>query len=331
MRFLIVGFGSIGRRHFRNLITLGEQDIVLLRSNKSTIDTSETKGYPVETDLTAALAHKPDVVLLSNPTALHLDIAIPAAKQGCHLFFEKPIAESMERIPELLAALKEGGGKAFTAFQFRFHPGLLKAKQLISEGKIGQVVTARAHWGEYVPGWHPWEDYKKSYSTRKDLGGGVIRTLCHPLDYMRWLFGEVALLSSFHLPVKALEVETEGVAEIGMKYKNGVIGSVHINYIERPGRHTLEIVGDAGQIKWDNSDGAVQLYSAAIDAWTTYPAPEDFERNDLFIAEMKNFLAHVYNNEPSACTLEDGIAAQRLIEAALVSGEKQKYIVLDEG
>ena len=121
MRFLITGFGSIGRRHFRNLITLGYKDIILLRSNKSTLDTSELEGYIIETNLEAALSHKPDAVIISNPTSLHLEVAIPAAKQGCHLFFEKPISDSMDRIPDLLDALKSGGGKAVLGFQYRFH------------------------------------------------------------------------------------------------------------------------------------------------------------------------------------------------------------------
>ncbi|HSM26144.1 MAG TPA: Gfo/Idh/MocA family oxidoreductase, partial [Anaerolineaceae bacterium] len=131
MRFLIAGFGSIGRRHFRNLLTLGYKDIILLRSNKSTLDTSELDGYIVETNIDAALAHEPDAVIISNPTALHLDVAIPAANQGCHLFFEKPISDSMDRIPELKDALRIGGGKAMTGFQYRFHPGLIQVKKWI--------------------------------------------------------------------------------------------------------------------------------------------------------------------------------------------------------
>ena len=109
MRFLIVGFGSIGRRHFRNLLTLGQQDIILLRSNKSTLETDEIRDFPVETNLQKALAYKPDAVILANPTALHLDAAIPAAAAGCHLFFEKPISDSLNRMEQLRSAIKKGG------------------------------------------------------------------------------------------------------------------------------------------------------------------------------------------------------------------------------
>ncbi len=102
MKFLIAGLGSIGRRHFRNLIALGEKDIVLLRSHHATLSDDELISYPVETDLDEALRkYKPDAVIISNPTSLHLDVAIPAAETGCSILMEKPISNSLGRIDEL--------------------------------------------------------------------------------------------------------------------------------------------------------------------------------------------------------------------------------------
>ena len=124
MRFLIAGFGSIGRRHLRNLRMLGENDLILLRSHKSTLPDDEIAGVPVETEIEAALAHRPDAVIISNPTALHLDVAIPAARAGCDLLMEKPVSHNLERLAELKKALKSGGGEMLLGYQFRFHPGL---------------------------------------------------------------------------------------------------------------------------------------------------------------------------------------------------------------
>ncbi len=121
----------------RNLLTLGERDIVLYRSNRSTLPTDELADFPVETDLRAALAHKPDAVIISNPTALHLDVAIPAAESGAHLLIEKPIAHSLHHIPDLELALRHGGGQALVAFQFRWHPSLQKRQA---------IAGRRRHW-----------------------------------------------------------------------------------------------------------------------------------------------------------------------------------------
>src|SRR5688572_24581773 len=137
MKFLIAGLGSIGRRHFRNLIALGEKDIVLLRTRKGTLPDDELAGYPVETDLNEALKrHKPDAVIVANPTSMHLDVAIPAAKAGCHLLLEKPVSHSLERLDVLEKAAKKRGSKILVGFQFRHHPTLNKARELIQSNTL---------------------------------------------------------------------------------------------------------------------------------------------------------------------------------------------------
>ena len=257
MKILIAGLGSIGRRHFRNLLALGEKDLVLYRTNKATLPGDELAGFPVETDLALALKkHKPQAVVVSNPTALHMDIAIPAAQAGCAILLEKPIAENLEKVAELRETAARSGSKILVGFQFRFHPTLNKARELIAAGAIGRVLTAHAHWGEYLPNWHPWEDYRQSYAARADLGGGVIVTLTHPLDYLRYLLGEVKSLWSFNGHISPLELSgVEDTAEIGMKFVGGVIAGVHVNYFQRPPVHRLEIVGTGGTLRWDNADG----------------------------------------------------------------------------
>jgi predicted dehydrogenase len=155
MKILIAGFGSIGRRHFRNLRALGEEDFVFLRSRRSTLPDDEIATYPAETTIEAALAHRPEAVIVSNPTALHLDVAIPAARAGCHLFLEKPLSHSLARLDELQDAIADGGGRVLVGFQFRYHPGLQQVKTWLAQGAIGRPLSVRAHWGEYLPGWHP--------------------------------------------------------------------------------------------------------------------------------------------------------------------------------
>lgn len=314
MRFLIAGYGSIGRRHFRNLLALGQRDIVLYRTHQSTLSDDELKGFTVETDLEAALAHRPDGVIIANPTALHLDVAIPAARAGCHLLLEKPVSHSLERLDELKAALKSGGGQLLVGFQFRFHPGLRQVAHLLQDGSIGRPLSFRAQWSEYLPDWHPWEDYRRGYSARADLGGGVVLTLTHPIDYLRWLLGEVESLWAYTGQVSDLELEVEDVAEIGLKFANGVIGSVHLDYYQRPAVHRLEISGAAGLLQWNNADGSVRLYRAQTDNWETFLLDSGFERNYLFLAELQHFLAVMRGEARPECTLQDG---ERVLEIAL--------------
>ena len=333
MKFLIAGLGSIGRRHLRSLLTLGERDILLYRTHQSTLPEDELSGFPVEIDLQAALAHKPDAVIVSNPTALHLDVAILAAEEGCHLFLEKPVSHTVEGIDQLKAVVQHNQVKAFVGFQFRFHPGLKQVSRHLAEGLIGNPVSVRAHWGEYLPAWHPWEDYRQGYSARPDLGGGVVLTLCHPLDYLRWLFGEVQVLWAFTGNQGELGLQVEDTAEIGLRFANGVLGSVHLDYIQRPPAHWLEIIGTRGTIRWDYYKSSV-VYSQLPDV----SEPQSTEsaqltalqiseiRNQMFLDEMRHFLGVLRDKEQPVCNLEDGVRSLELALAIHSSARQGKIV-----
>ena len=137
MKFLIAGLGSIGRRHLKNLLELGQKDIVLYRTHQSTLGDEGLQGFPVEQDIQKALSHKPDAVIISNPTALHMEVAVPAAESGCALFIEKPLASTPDDLQQLESILEEKGNIVFSAFQFRFNPGLRKIDQLLSDRYLG--------------------------------------------------------------------------------------------------------------------------------------------------------------------------------------------------
>lgn len=316
MKFLIAGLGSVGRRHFRNLIASGEKDVVLLRTRKATLPDDELASYSVETDIREALErHKPDAVIVSNPTAFHLDVAIPAAETGCAILLEKPISHSMQRLDELEDTVRKNGAKVLVAFQFRFHPGLVRARQLIEAGEIGRILSAHVHFGEYLPAWHPWEDYRNGYAARAELGGGVVLTQCHSLDYLPWLVGNVASVWGFTGKISDLEVDVEDTAKIGLRFADGALGSLHLDYNRQPPVHTFDIAGTNGTIKWDLADGTTRIYKAEKKDWDAYPLPAEWERNVMFTEQMKHFLAIVRGEAEPACTLEDGIRVQQLVEA----------------
>lgn len=329
MRVLICGFGSIGRRHLQNLWASGERDISLYRTFQSALPDTKLDTFQIFTDLEAALEAAPQAVIIANPTALHLDIAIPAAKAGCHILLEKPISHSMERIDELQKAVISGGGKVLVGYHYRFHPGLQRIHDLLKSDAIGRPISFRAHWGEYLPGWHPWEDYSQSYSARADLGGGVILTLSHPFDYIHWLLGEISEVWAFAGKLSHLDVQVEDTAEIGLRLDNGIFGSVHLDYAQQPGKHQLEIIGTSGTIHWDNATGITSQFLEISGRWESFPLSPDFERNDLYISEMRHFLSICREEVQPVCALEDGIHALKVALAALESQSSGCKVVLD--
>lgn len=327
---MIAGLGSIGSRHLRHLVDLGQKDILLYRTKLGTMPENDLGSFPMETDLATALAWQPDAVIISNPTALHMDVAIPAAKAGAHLLIEKPISHNLDQVAQLQRITDQNNIRVLVGYQFRHHPGLKLIFDLLSRAEIGKVLSVRAHWGEYLPGWHPWEDHRQGYSARKDLGGGVILTLSHPLDYLRWLLGEVQQLSAMTASEGELEIDVEDTAEISMRFASGALGSLHLNYNQRPPQHQLEIIGTLGTLRWEQAAGSVEIYRARDENWEKIPWAQDFERDDMFQDQMQHFVDVVSGKAEPTCNLEDGIKALELGLAALKSSSERLTVELSE-
>jgi len=326
-KFLVCGVGSIGERHINNLLSLGYENIILYRSRNMPLRALD-KSFPTFSSLDDALAEKPSVAFITNPTSLHLPVALKCAKAGCHLFIEKPLSHSLEGIDQLKRQVTERKLIVFVGYQFRFHPGLQKIKELLAEQAIGRIVHVGTHWGEYLPGWHPWEDYRDGFSARQDLGGGVILTLCHPFDYLRWLFGEISSVKTVGGSLSDLSIPVEDTVDVVMQFDSGPIGHVHLDYVRNPPAHYLQITGCSGLIRWDNNDGKVELYRSTADNWETFPVPEEFDRNKMFITELQHFIRCIKDKQKPLVCLDEGIKSLEITMAARQSLLEEKTIKL---
>lgn len=332
MRLLICGLGSIGRRHLRNLRQLGGHELALYRTGRSTLPENELEGLQSFSDLSDALREfRPDAAIVANPTALHMPVAIEAAGAGCHLLLEKPVSQDLARIDELQSALEAGGGRVLVGYQFRFNLGLRRAKRLLEDGMLGSPLYARAHWGEYLPDWHPWEDYRESYSARGDLGGGVLLTLSHAFDYLSWMLGEVEWLTAVTGRDGALEIEVETLAEVIMGHSSRAISSVHLDYLERPPRHALTFVCERGKIDWSADTSTLRWWTPEAGEWSDAQAPAGYSRNAMFLDELQHFLEIVEGQSEPVCGLEEGIRAVEIALAAAKSAAGGGRVTLGEG
>jgi predicted dehydrogenase len=322
---VVAGVGSIGRRHLANLRRLGVEELVLYRTGHGARE-AYLPDVTIETDLAAALACRPAAVLVCNPTALHVPVALEAARAGCALFLEKPISHSLEGLTELAGEIDRRRLTVLLGFQFRFHPTLRKIREWVALGEIGEVVSVRAHWGEYLPGWHPYEDYRASYSARRDLGGGVILTLSHPFDYLRWLVGDVVEVTAFADRRSGLGLDVEDVAQVTLRFAGGALGTVSLDYAERPPSHEIHIVGRRGSIRWSDADGVAWLHAGESGRRTAARPPHGFDRNAMFLDEMRHFLACLAGEAQPTCRFEDGVAALRIALAAKQSAARGRSV-----
>lgn len=337
MKALIVGLGAIGQRHIRNLRLLLGNGIEFLayrvRHLSQTItpeltlapdcDVEHTLGVRAFDNLEQALEQKPTMALICNPTSLHLPVALVAARAGCHIFVEKPLSASLAGADELANELDRRQLVGLVGYQMRFHPCLQRVKELIAASAVGAIIAVHAHVGEDIRGWHKYEDYRQSYAARSDLGGGTILTQIHEIDYLFWLFGMPQRLFSVGGHLSRLELDVEDTANTLMEYHiHGKHVPVHIhqNYLQRPAKRTLEIIGDAGTISVDLTAPSLSLINAQ-GCMVEATASNGFERNHLFLEEMRHFLNCMQGKESPLVSIRDG---RRSLEIALASKESLK-------
>lgn len=326
---LIAGLGSIGRRHLRSLQALESgRPLHLFRSGQGAPDEPGWADLQVDRELGLALARQPQAVVVANPTALHVPLALQAARAGCHLLIEKPVGHSLEGLADLEAEVERQRLVVLVGYQFRLHPTLQRVKQWLSEGAIGPVVSAQAHWSEALPDWHPHEDYRRGYSARRELGGGALLTLSHPLDYLRWLLGEPISVAAEADRVSQLELDVEDVAHVLLRFESGALGSVQLDYVGRPAQHGLLLVGQAGLIRWNAAHGLAELLRAGGQRTEVERPPAGFGRDQLFLAEMRHFLDCLAGLSRPACSLSEGVATLRLALRALEAARERRTVSL---
>jgi NAD(P)-dependent dehydrogenase (short-subunit alcohol dehydrogenase family)/predicted dehydrogenase len=330
MRILVCGLGSVGRRHVRNLRRLGVSDILCYRSRK--IDTRpldpEEQCEPVAS-LEKGLERGPALVLVANPTAFHVETAAAAVKAGVPVFVEKPLGGSLAGVDALLEGVQAQRLAAFIGYTLRFHPTLVKAKQLLDAGALGRVLSGRFFVGEYLPDFHPWEDYRQGYSARSELAGGVMLTLIHDIDLAVWLLGapDTVFCAAGHR--SALEIDVEDVAGMILTSADGPLIEIHMDYLERPARRGFVIVGDEGTMEWEGAAGLLTVRRREEAEPQTFSPPRGFDRNEMFVEEMRHVLAVLAGTEPNdRIPLAAGRTALAVVDAARRSARRSQPVSL---
>jgi len=326
MKWLVAGCGSIGRRHLGNLRNLGQTELTVYRSRRTGVEEIEGEfGVRSFFSLDDALADLPDVVLVANPTSLHVPVALEAASAGRHIFIEKPVSDSLDGTAELATLVRTNGVTAAVGYNLRFHPVVRKLKDMVDNGSIGDILSVRAWAGQYLPDWHPREDYRASYVARSELGGGVILTLSHELDYLYWLFGDVAEVAATVSQPSELEMDTESLAEITLVFKTGTVGQVHLDCLNRrPGRG-CELIGSRGTLRCDLNRAEIMAYMDGAGESQRIPVPLA-DPNRMYVDELAHFIGCVSAGQEPMVPLREGIAVLEIALAArrsVVTGMKQ--------
>ncbi len=309
-KFCLIGRGSIGTRHLRNLQALSIEPIIAYSEfPDERKDEDYYSEYRVRTihDPDEIRLEKPDAFIIASPTAAHLKHARLALEMNGHIFMEKPLSHTCEGVRELQEDLAQKQLIFFLANNFRFHRALNSIKELIGNGRFGRIYFARIMVGQYLPDWHPSEDYRKSYSACRDLGGGVVLTLQHEIDYAYWLFGGFRRILSSVKKISDLEIDVEDVASIIIEADSGALIEIHLDCLQRPPKRTLHIQGSEGSVDYQFGSRCLKFYDFKERRNIEIMDLPDNEGDRMYIEEMRHFIECIRSGARPASTLDDGI------------------------
>lgn len=324
-KILVIGQGSIGKRHIQNLQKLSQEVLVFSYRKKlgKTIDSFENVEYieDLEKGIEAC-----EGVIVCNRNDQHIEVALKVAKKKKHLLVEKPLTINLKGVKELEEVIKKNNLVFKSGFMMRYHPNLIFIKNFLDQNNLGEIFYASACVGQFLPDWRPGTNYKNNYAAYYKWGGGVTLDLIHEIDLINWFFGESNLVSGFLNKSQNLDIETEAISNITLKTKSNIICNLELDYLSPILRRKMEIVGQKGILNWDFTKGEVTFANKEVEEKLIHKTDEEFQRNDMFIDELKDFLTNIDTNRRENDSLQDAINAIKIVLSTFKSNENKRFI-----
>jgi len=288
MKILFFGLGSIGKKHARILKDTFDFELYAFRTRNgqetNDLDIHEFKKFD------EAFSIKPDVAFITNPTSLHASTALECAKRNIALFIEKPISHSLENLKELEKEIKNRKLLSYVAYNLRFHPVIIQLKEMISEKH--KPIYFRVSCCSYLPNWRPNQDYTKSYSSKKEYGGGVVLDLSHEFDYINWLFGEIKEIKGFCGKVSNLKINSEDILDANVTCKS-IHGSLHLDYFTYNDERKIRIYFNDEYIEGDLIGNTIKIIGKKAEEKIIH---KKCNPDDIYKKQIEYFFEQYYEN-----------------------------------
>ncbi|VEN74491.1 conserved hypothetical protein [Candidatus Desulfarcum epimagneticum] len=322
----IVGLGSIGRRHLRNLkLVRPEIEISVVRSGYGPECIEQNLASYVFNNLEQAVEEGIQAAIISSPAPEHLRQATILSKKGVHLLIEKPLSHNMKNVAELISTVQKSGIIGLLGYTLRYDSAAKEFKKNLKEGLTGKLLQVRVECGSFLPDWRPNCDYLKSVSSSADLGGGVLLELSHELDYIHWFFGPMQSVFAYLHNSGFLGIDVEESADLLFVRPDDVPISLHMDFNRRHPERRCVAEGSEGQLSWNVITRKVK--------WA--PAHQDVEERSFsmesdaaYQSQLLHFFDCIENNVQPCIELEDGKTVLKWIEAARISHTTGKRVDL---
>ncbi len=306
----IIGLGSIGLRHVNELISLGVEQIFALRTNKGSKEIpKEVEKYITNIyDKKEFLALEIDGYILSNPTSLHIEALNLVCSKNKAIFIEKPFTNSLA---EMNSVKDIETNKIQIGFCLRFHEIAERIKEIIDTNQLGDIYHSRLYVGQYLPSWHPYTDYRTEYFSKKELGGGSIRTLSHEIDLAIHFFGKPISFKTFKNKISDLEIDVDDYALLLLQYKKH-LSRIEIDFLNKKKERRGILFGTKADLHYDFFENTIKLYDTNTDLILNEKLP----KGNMYYNQMKAFLKLVNSGtlENKISTFEQNILIQTIIE-----------------
>lgn len=314
-RLLIVGFGSIGKRHLGCLRRLlPDASVAVLRRPGG----EPAEGAATVHSLAEALAMKPQAAIVANPAPYHVETALALAREGIHLLVEKPLSDRIDGVAELIAECRKRRLVLQVGYCLRFEPSLAAFKQAVASGAIGRLLHLKAEVGQYLPDWRPGTDYRQGVSARAELGGGALLELSHEIDLLCWLGGAVTGVTARLTGLGDLEMDAEDSADLLLDFKDQLSGALHMDMLQRTPVRTCKAVGTTGTLLWDGIQREARSYRVkdGKGAWDVVYSGRDSAPDTMYMEQLKHFLACIAGGGWPLVGGEDGLRVVEIVAAA---------------
>jgi predicted dehydrogenase len=320
----------MGKRRIRNLSHLKAGDIIGFDPREERRKEAESK-YGIQTfhDFDEAMAQEPDALVISTPPKLHMQYMLAAAKAGKHFFCEASVTD--DGLDKLIPLCERAGIVAAPSCTLRFLRSIRTIKEVIASGIIGPILTFTYHSGQYLPDWHPWEDYRSYYVAQRE-SGACREIVPFELVWLTWVLGGIDSVSCMKAKLTQLEVDIDDAYQLLLKFQGGTLGHLMVDVISRVPYRTARFISEGGLIEWSWLDQKVRVYIASDGKWVEYSEPEKIREagyvaaEDMYIDEMNAYVGAIRGEGKYPYTLGEDKRILDLLNAADLSSSNQTHL-----
>ncbi len=265
------------------------------------------------------------LAIIASPAPLHVDQAATFLRTGIPVLIEKPLSDSLESFARAGEVLLANSTKIEVAYNLRFMPSAIRLKALLDEQILGRIHSVSIEVGQYLPDWRPATDYRENVSARKELGGGVLLELSHELDYLTWLFGTFNSIYCVASNSGTLDVDVEDSAHAILSREDGLVASVHLDFLQRVPTRICKIIGESGTLVWNLLQNSILLGTANNSEDIIFSDP-NYNRNDMYLEEISHFVKVAVGERMPQVSIYQALDTLRLIEALRHSSVTRKVV-----